>query len=112
MSRLLQVANIDHIPPKNEENTLLHHAVHRALAVHYHVNGFAKMVAHILPGEIEATVGDLVVECDNLTQLEMITQSGWIKVIRKPCREQIVDSGARYRHCKTAFEGIIERYLL
>lgn len=110
MSRLLQVADLGRLLPNNQENTLLHLTVHNFLTQYYNVNGVHKMIAHMLLGEMDVPVCDLVMAGADLTRLEDLAQSSWIKVIRKLCSEGIVDPGARDRHGSTAFEGIVQRF--
>jgi ankyrin repeat protein len=110
MSRLLQAVDLDRLLPNNHDNTLLHLAVHNSLTEYYDVDGYHRMIAHILLGEVGVPVRDLVSAGDDLTRLEILVKGGWIKVIRKLCIEGIVDPGSRDRLGSTAFEGIVKRF--
>ncbi|RFU32763.1 hypothetical protein B7463_g3578, partial [Scytalidium lignicola] len=107
LERLLQEDNIQSLLEYQSEDTLLHFAVQGGLALHKKVDGYGKMMAHLLLGHVDVSVADVVVSKHHEGELKPLAHTGCMEVIRRICSKGIVDPGARNQRGFTPFDVII-----
>jgi ankyrin repeat protein len=103
MEHLLRAENVEELMISADNEPLLHLVTCEAHLKHGKVKGYVKMMGHLLLGHLDVSPGD--VAGGAATELKDLAYTGQMEVVRRLCKRNIVDPGAKYRS-GTAFDQL------
>ncbi|TFB01790.1 Ankyrin-1 [Trichoderma ghanense] len=103
MEYLLKTNNVEELMTSVENEPLLHLVTCEAHLKHGKVKGYVKLMGHLLLGHLAISPED--VAGGDSTELKDLAYTGHMEVVRRLCKRNIVDPGARHRS-GTAFDQL------